>query len=181
MRIAPIALGLMLGAGLSDRFVHRFGTNRVVAAAPTWPGWRACEHLVLVGDDGLLGNRDQPDRVAFAMGNIVAPATDAVMGAVPEAKAGVGSAMNDVTRQVGERLVSPSSARFSTPSTRRRSTTPLAAYRRSGRGSARLGWRGECDRRGASGPRRALLSMPPRQKRSLTVSGPPFCSPPPWH
>jgi hypothetical protein len=30
----------------------------------------------------------------------MAPSTDAVMGAVPEAKAGVGSAMNDVVRQV---------------------------------------------------------------------------------
>jgi protein-S-isoprenylcysteine O-methyltransferase Ste14 len=30
----------------------------------------------------------------------MAPSTDAVMGAVPEARAGVGSAMNDVVRQV---------------------------------------------------------------------------------
>ena len=34
----------------------------------------------------------------------MAPATDSVMSAVPEAKAGVGSAMNDVTRQVGGAL-----------------------------------------------------------------------------
>ena len=104
LRIAPIAFGLMLGAGLSDRFVHRLGTNRVVAggmvglaialggialwgiATPYW--------VIAIG---LIA-------IAFAMGNIVAPATDAVMGAVPEAKAGVGSAMNDVTRQVGGAL-----------------------------------------------------------------------------
>jgi len=42
--------------------------------------------------------------MAFFMGNVMAPATDSVMGAVPEAKAGVGSAMNDVTRQVGGAL-----------------------------------------------------------------------------
>ena len=35
------------------------------------------------------------------MGSIMAPSTNAVMGAIPEHKAGVGSAMNDVTRQVG--------------------------------------------------------------------------------
>ncbi len=37
--------------------------------------------------------------LAFGMGNVMAPSTDSVMGAVPEENAGVGSAMNDVTRQ----------------------------------------------------------------------------------
>jgi hypothetical protein len=41
---------------------------------------------------------------AVSMGWIMGPATDAVMGAVPEEKAGVASAMNDVTRQVGGSL-----------------------------------------------------------------------------
>ena len=34
------------------------------------------------------------------MGNLMAPSTDAVMGAVPEANAGIASATNDVTRMV---------------------------------------------------------------------------------
>ena len=38
------------------------------------------------------------------MGSVMAPATDSVMGSVPPAKAGVASAMNDVTRQVGGAL-----------------------------------------------------------------------------
>jgi hypothetical protein len=38
--------------------------------------------------------------MAYGLGNIMAPSTDAVMGAVPVAKAGVASATNDVTRQV---------------------------------------------------------------------------------
>ena len=41
---------------------------------------------------------------ALSMGFAMAPSTDAVMSAVPEAKAGVGSAMSDVTRQVGGAL-----------------------------------------------------------------------------
>jgi DHA2 family multidrug resistance protein-like MFS transporter len=40
----------------------------------------------------------------LALGNVMAPATVAVMSAVPEAKAGVGSAMNDVNRQVAGAL-----------------------------------------------------------------------------
>ena len=42
--------------------------------------------------------------LALSMGSAMAPATDSVMSAVPEAKAGVGSAMSDVTRQVGGAL-----------------------------------------------------------------------------
>ena len=42
--------------------------------------------------------------LALSMGAVMAPATESVMSAVPEAKAGVGSAMSDVTRQVGGAL-----------------------------------------------------------------------------
>jgi hypothetical protein len=38
--------------------------------------------------------------LAFALGTIMAPSTDAVMGAVPEEKAGVASAINGVARMV---------------------------------------------------------------------------------
>jgi hypothetical protein len=45
-----------------------------------------------------------PWTVAMTMGWIMGPATASVMGTVPEEKAGVASAMNDVTRQVGGAL-----------------------------------------------------------------------------
>jgi hypothetical protein len=35
------------------------------------------------------------------LGMAVSPATDSVMGSVPESKAGIGSAMNDTTRELG--------------------------------------------------------------------------------
>jgi hypothetical protein len=35
------------------------------------------------------------------MANVMAPATDSIMGSLPRAKAGVGSAINDTTRQTG--------------------------------------------------------------------------------
>ena len=54
-------------------------------------GARRCSALVTFG-------------LALSMGAAMAPATDSVMSAVPEAKAGVGSAMSDVTRQVGGAL-----------------------------------------------------------------------------
>jgi hypothetical protein len=39
--------------------------------------------------------------IGLGMGNVMAPATDSIMGSLPRAKAGVGSAMNDTTRQTG--------------------------------------------------------------------------------
>jgi hypothetical protein len=39
--------------------------------------------------------------MAIGMGNVMAPATESIMGSLPRAKAGVGSAMNDTTRQMG--------------------------------------------------------------------------------
>ena len=42
--------------------------------------------------------------ISLSMGLIMAPSTNAVMGAVPRSDAGVGSAMNDVVRQVGGAL-----------------------------------------------------------------------------
>jgi hypothetical protein len=42
--------------------------------------------------------------MAVGMGLTMAPATESIMGALPRAKAGVGSAVNDTTRQVGGAL-----------------------------------------------------------------------------
>jgi len=42
--------------------------------------------------------------LSLALGWVAGPATDSVMGAVPEEKSGVASAMNDVTRQVAGAL-----------------------------------------------------------------------------
>ena len=42
--------------------------------------------------------------IAAGMGLAMAPATESIMGALPAAEAGVGSAMNDTTREVGSVL-----------------------------------------------------------------------------
>ena len=104
VRLLPLAVGIALGAGRSDHLVRRFGTTRVVTGAM---GLVA----IVLGSFALF----EPDTeywivgltvffLALGMGNIMAPSTDSVMGAVPEAKAGVGSAMNDVVRQVAGAL-----------------------------------------------------------------------------
>lgn len=99
-RLVPIALGIMVGASQSSRWVERFGSNRVITtgmiglavALTSMSLWNADTSYWFVGTVMFL--------IALSMGNIMAPATDAVMGSLPPARAGVGSAMNDLVRQV---------------------------------------------------------------------------------
>ncbi len=100
----PLALGLVIGSGASNHLAGRVGRTRVIAGglfgvatvlstSLAWTPDMAAPLLCLV----TFG-------LALSMGFAMAPATDAVMSAVPDAKAGVGSAMSDVTRQVGGAL-----------------------------------------------------------------------------
>jgi len=100
LRFVPLALGIFMGAGSADRAVARLGTKRVMflgfivnaillVLASFWQTDTAYWQLGLI----FFG-------IGFALGYVAAPATDAVMGALPEARAGVGSAMNTVGRLV---------------------------------------------------------------------------------
>lgn len=99
-RLIPIALGIVIGAGLSSRLVLKLGTAKVVAGGLfgiacvlfSISFWEPGTEYWLVGVTFFC--------LAFCMGNVMAPSTDSVMGAVPEANAGIASAMNDVTRQM---------------------------------------------------------------------------------
>ena len=104
MRTAPVAIGMMIGSTNSYRLVRRFGTAKVIAGALTllagvlmsvmW--WEVDTSYGIIMATIIV--------MSLAMSNTMAPSTDAVMGAVSPAKAGVASAMNDVTRQVGGAL-----------------------------------------------------------------------------
>lgn len=101
LRISPFALGMMAGAANSHRLVRKFGTNKVCAGGLALMGvmlasyslWEIDTAYWIIGSSLVI--------MSFGIANTMAPATDAVMGAVPLAKAGVGSAMNDTTRMVG--------------------------------------------------------------------------------
>jgi MFS family permease len=95
---------MMVVAPLSARLVERLGTKRVVLTG-----------LTLITTGLLLLSTIEADTpypvvisffvvMASGMGMTMAPATESVMGALPRDKAGVGSAINDTTRQVGGAL-----------------------------------------------------------------------------
>lgn len=97
----PQSVVLMIFAPLSTRWVHKFGNKAVVATG-----------LFILSISLVLMATFQTDTAAwwviavtalsaFGMAHVVAPATESIMGSLPRAKAGVGSAMNDTTRQVG--------------------------------------------------------------------------------
>lgn len=100
LRMVPLALGMVVGAGSSHRLVAKLGTNKVVAMGLvilagvliSMSLWDPETPYAVLGSSFFV--------MAFGMGNLMAPSTDAVMGAVPEANAGIASAMNDVTRMV---------------------------------------------------------------------------------
>jgi EmrB/QacA subfamily drug resistance transporter len=104
VRLIPFAMTMMLVAPMSARVVERLGTKRVVGSGL----------LVVAVAQFLLSfiQADTPYLVVLAgfclmavgMGFTMAPATESVMGALPREKAGVGSAVNDTTRQVGGAL-----------------------------------------------------------------------------
>ena len=104
IRFIPLPLGLMPAAANSDKLVAKFGNNNVVALGLTL----VCAGMLLfttveVGTEYL--------RIALTffilglgMGLTMAPSTTLVMDSIPEDKAGVGSATNDASREVGGAL-----------------------------------------------------------------------------
>ena len=104
IRFVPIAGGFMFGAIASEELVRRFGTTRVVAAGlvimtatmPLVLLWGMNTSYLVIGPIVAV--------IALGVGLVFAPAAEAVMGAVEAAKAGVGSAMNDMTQMLAGAL-----------------------------------------------------------------------------
>jgi EmrB/QacA subfamily drug resistance transporter len=102
--MTPIALGLIIGAGSSSRAVARIGIARVVAAGLTGLSVVLAATLLWDADTSLLALLAWFFFLALSMGWVMAPATEAVVSAVPAAKSGVASAMNTVARMVSGAL-----------------------------------------------------------------------------
>ncbi len=104
VRLLPVASFVAISSIVGARLAVRFGTKLIVASglfsmaafylwvstssATTSYGTIAAQMVVL----------------GTGMGLTSAPATEAIMGVVPKAKAGVGSAVNDATRLLGGTL-----------------------------------------------------------------------------
>lgn len=103
LRIAPVAGAIIGGAALSPGFARLAGAKVVVFAGLLLVALGIAT-VALTGDAGYPGVLAGITAVGVGMGVAMTPATDAIMGSLPPSRAGVGSAINDTTRQVGAAL-----------------------------------------------------------------------------
>jgi EmrB/QacA subfamily drug resistance transporter len=100
----PVALCIMVGAPMSARMVARFGPRRVVGVG-----------LLVTASSFVLLSRVGPSTpyseilvaevlLGLGIGQTTAPSTTLIMNSVRMAKAGVGSAVNDTSRELGGAL-----------------------------------------------------------------------------
>ena len=104
VRLLPVASSVAISSILGTRLAVRIGTKLVVAAGlfsmAAFYLWvtttsATTSYATIAAQMVVLGT---------GMGLTSAPATEAIMGVVPKAKAGVGSAVNDATRLLGGTL-----------------------------------------------------------------------------
>ena len=104
VRVAPIALVLIVVSPIAGRLVNRLGNKVLVVGGMAVVAvglWFLSTITVTSGYPHVLGSlMILGTGISLAM----TPATESIMGSLPLAKAGVGSAMNDTTRQIGGAL-----------------------------------------------------------------------------
>ncbi|MCI0774852.1 MAG: MFS transporter [Chloroflexi bacterium] len=104
IRFLPAAIGVVFGAIASEELAKRFGTRKVVlgglalltGALPVVLLWEVDSSFWLIGPVMVA--------IGVGVGTVFAAAAESVMGAVTEAKAGVASAMNDVSQMLAGAL-----------------------------------------------------------------------------
>ncbi len=105
IRLLPIAGAAFVGATSSARVAQRIGTKLTVAAGIMVAGAGLFYFYRVAAVDTSYGSIALGMCItALGIGFTMSPATNSVMGSVPMDEAGVGSAMNDTTRQIGGAL-----------------------------------------------------------------------------
>src|SRR5271168_1171750 len=104
VRLLPVAVSIAVASVFGPRIVERIGSTAVVAAGLAifagglaWASTAdaATPYLQIAAQMVLLGG---------GLGLTTAPATEAIMGSLSANKAGIGSAVNDTTRELGGTL-----------------------------------------------------------------------------
>jgi EmrB/QacA subfamily drug resistance transporter len=104
VRFIPLAIGIVASAPVSALMTNRLGAKVATAAGLLVTSGSL---LLLATVDVTSGDLLISAVLAiggFGIGVAMTPATDAIMGALPKSQAGVGSAVNDTTREIGGAL-----------------------------------------------------------------------------
>lgn len=101
---SPVALGLMVSSPQVHKLVRRYGTTTIVVVGLLINAGV----IALYGVEAVIASDVGGMVVRFAFGIGLSltstPATESIMGSLPRNRAGVGSAVNDTTRQIGGAL-----------------------------------------------------------------------------
>ena len=104
VRFLPLPLGLMPAAANSDRLSAKFGSNNVISMGLVLMTAAMAIFTTVEIDSEYIRLACIFLLLGFGMGLTLAPATTVVMDSIPSDKAGVGSATNDASREVGGAL-----------------------------------------------------------------------------
>jgi len=104
VRTVPFALTLLVVANTTPRIVGRVGPRVPIVAGCLVVAASQVARMASTPDTGYGIILVSQVMFALGMGLLIAPATASIMGSLPPARAGVGSAMNDTARQVGGAL-----------------------------------------------------------------------------
>lgn len=104
IRFVPIACGFAIGAITCHQTMARFGTNRIIGAgflgvAAFCAGasfWQVDTSFWILGPMFFV--------LTFAASHIMIPALDSIVGAVPEARAGIASSTNSTSLNAGQAI-----------------------------------------------------------------------------
>jgi EmrB/QacA subfamily drug resistance transporter len=102
--LLPMSAVMLVLAPTSARIVERVGTKLVLGSGLLIVSAALALQLTYDESSSTLHVIAVSMLLAVGMANVMAPATESIMGSLPRAKAGVGSAVNDTTRQVGGAL-----------------------------------------------------------------------------
>jgi fucose permease len=104
VRLLPVAVSIAVASILGPRLVERIGTTAVVAVGlavfAAGLGWASTVDAVTPYGEIAM----QMVLLGGGLGLTTAPATEAIMGSLSADKAGIGSAVNDTTRELGGTL-----------------------------------------------------------------------------
>jgi hypothetical protein len=104
VRLLPVALSVGFGSFLGVKLALSVGHKAVIATGLFMVALGYVWISKAAVDTSYLEIAGQMVVVGLGMGFSTAPATEAIMGAVPAEKAGIGSAVNDATRELGATL-----------------------------------------------------------------------------
>jgi Na+/melibiose symporter-like transporter len=100
----PVAFGVVIGSVVATKLLPRIGAKYLIVAGMAGISLALLSISRLTVGSSYLAFGVVLAFMSLGMGLAMAPATDAIMGAVDKARAGVGSATNDTTRELGSAL-----------------------------------------------------------------------------